>query len=143
MQTYTNNLEARINNNNEIKALKTQNKSLIIEALQIVDKMINEEEVVNNHFKDLNRKDKAKFILSYKVDNKDSVVKTVLNYKSNNLTIHYNMTLSALNDCFKFYNDGIISKSAFKDEEKLTKALKSARKEREIERCKKVVNDNK
>ena len=139
MKTYNTNYNQRVANANAIKELKKENKNLIVEALKLVDKLINSEEVINKHFKELSKKDKANFILNYKVNNKDTVVKTVLNYKANNLTLQYNLSLSALNDCFKFYTEGSISKSAFKDEEKLVKALKLARKEKELIRYKKVV----
>ena len=127
MQTTLNtNYTKRVEIKATIKALKSDYKTLVTDALKELDKLIKEQELNNVNFALLTNKKKADYIASYIIDNKDGLVRTVCLYKSHGLTIHYNVSESFLNDCFKLFRHGLLSKTSFKNIEKLRENKKEA-----------------
>ena len=124
--TLSTNYTKRVNNKNTRKALALDYKVLVIEALNIANQLIKEEELINTNFKALSNKKKNDFIATYKIDNKDTLVKLVCAYKTYNITIQHEASEGLLSDALKLFLHGLISKSSFKSLDKLKEARKEA-----------------
>ena len=123
--TRTTNHSRRIEIKGEIKSLRIEHKDLVISALNDYNKAVNEDDVKGINF--TSNKAKNQFMLRCKLDAKDTLVLTVCNYKIYNLNIQFNQSESALKDALKYYLCGIMSKNAFKNEDKFLDAKKDAK----------------
>ena len=117
-----------------IKALNSEKSSILVDTIKLLNDYIKALKSEDS-FKNYSKKPLVKIVKS-RLDTKNNLVTTVLNYLEEGLTINHGMTKAGLDYLYKAFNNDRISKTAFKKStselQEIIKTLRAEDKETKI-----------
>ena len=118
----------------DIKALNSEKSSILVDTIKLLNDYIKALKSEDS-FKNYSKKPLVKIVKS-RLDTKNNLVTTVLNYLVEGLTINHGMTKAGLDYLYKAFNNDRISKTAFKKStselQEIIKTLRAEDKETKI-----------